>query len=48
MCTPRYMEAGVGGRVPHGSVLCPTLYNLHINDTSQLLGEHLSFFADDG
>jgi hypothetical protein len=34
-------------RVPQGSVLFPTLYNLYINDTPQLLGIHLALFADD-
>jgi hypothetical protein len=29
------------------SVLSPTLYNVYINDTPQLLGVHLTLFAED-
>jgi hypothetical protein len=43
MSTPRYMQAGV----PQGSVLAPTLYNLHINDTPLTTGVNLALFADD-
>jgi hypothetical protein len=32
--------------VPQGSVLSPTLYNLYINDTPQIIGVNLSLFAD--
>jgi hypothetical protein len=38
---PRYMQA----RVPQGSVLSPTLYNLYI-DTPQAPGVNLALFAD--
>jgi retron-type reverse transcriptase len=43
MSTPKEMRAGV----PQGSVLSPTLCNVYINNTSQTLGVHLAFFADD-
>jgi hypothetical protein len=43
MSTPRYMQAGV----PQGYVLSPTLYNLYINDKSQIPGMILALFADD-
>jgi hypothetical protein len=41
--TPRKMQA----RVPQGSVLSPTLFNMYINDTSQATGVHLALFTDD-
>jgi hypothetical protein len=41
--TPRVMQAGV----PQGSVLCPTFFNMHINDVPQIHGVHLALFADD-
>jgi hypothetical protein len=43
MSTPRIMKAGV----PQGSVLSPTLFNMHINDMPQASGVHLALFADD-
>jgi hypothetical protein len=43
LSTPRYMQA----RVPQGSVLSPTLYNLYINDTSKTPSVNLALFADD-
>jgi hypothetical protein len=43
MSTPRYMQAGV----PEGSVLSPTLYNLHKNYIPESHGVHLVLFADD-
>jgi hypothetical protein len=43
MPTPRCMQA----RVPQGSVLSPTLYNLYINDTHQTMGVNLALSADD-
>jgi hypothetical protein len=43
MSTPRDTQA----RVPQGSVLSPTLYNLYINDTPQTSGVYLGLFADD-
>jgi hypothetical protein len=43
MSIPRYMQA----RVPQGSVLSPTLYNLSINDTPQTPGMNLALFAND-
>jgi hypothetical protein len=43
MFTPREMQA----EVPQGSVLCPTLYNLYINDTRQTIGVNLALFTDD-
>jgi hypothetical protein len=43
MSTPRYVQAGV----PQSSILSPTLYNLHINDTPQTSGINLALFADD-
>jgi hypothetical protein len=42
MSTPREMTA----RVPQGSVLSPTLYNMYINDASQTPGIYLALFAD--
>jgi hypothetical protein len=42
MSTPRIMQA----RVPQGSVLSPTLFNMYIN-TPQAIGVHLALFADD-
>jgi hypothetical protein len=43
MSTPREMKA----RVPQGSVLSPTLYNLYIYDTPQTIDVSLALFADD-
>jgi hypothetical protein len=43
MSTPRIIKA----RVPQGSVLSPTLFNMYINDTPQAIGVHLALFADD-
>jgi hypothetical protein len=43
MSTPRDIKA----RVPQGSVLSPTLYNLYINDTPQTIGVNLALSADD-
>jgi hypothetical protein len=43
MSTPRIMKAGV----PQGSVVSPTLFNMHINDTPKTTCAHLTFFADD-
>jgi hypothetical protein len=43
MSMPREMQAGV----PQGSVLCPTLYNVYVNDPPQTQGVHLALFADD-
>jgi hypothetical protein len=43
MSTPRKMQAGV----PQGSVLSPTLFNMHINNAPQTHGVHLALFADD-
>jgi hypothetical protein len=34
-------------RMPQGSLLSPTLYNLYINDTPQAIGVHLALFVDD-
>jgi hypothetical protein len=34
-------------RVPQGSVLSPTLYNLYINDTPQTPGVNLALFESD-
>jgi hypothetical protein len=42
MSTPRIMQA----RVPQGSVLSPTLFNMYINDAHQTHGLHLALFAD--
>jgi hypothetical protein len=42
MSTSRDIKAGV----PQGSVLSPTLYNLYINDTHQIIGVNLALFAD--
>jgi hypothetical protein len=43
MSTPRITKAGV----PQGSILSPTLFNMHVNDTPQAIGVHLAIFADD-
>jgi hypothetical protein len=43
MSTRRCMQA----RVPQGSVLSPTLYNLYINDTPQTIGVNLALITDD-
>jgi hypothetical protein len=43
MPTPRKMQAGV----PQGSAISLTLFNMHINDASQICGVHLSRFAND-
>jgi hypothetical protein len=43
MSTPRIMKA----RVPQGSVLSRTLFNMCVNDTPQAIGVHLALFADD-
>jgi hypothetical protein len=43
MSSPKIMKAGV----PQGSVLPPTLFNMHINDMPQAIGVHLALFADD-
>jgi hypothetical protein len=43
MSMPRYLQAGV----PQGSILSPTLYNLHINDTPQTPDMNLALFVDD-
>jgi hypothetical protein len=43
MCCASWRQA----RVPQGSVLSPTLYNLYINDTLQTPGVNLALFADD-
>jgi hypothetical protein len=40
---PMDTQAGV----PQGSILFPTLYNLHINDTPQTPGVYLGLFVDD-
>jgi hypothetical protein len=37
------MQSGV----PESSVLPPTLYNIHINDTSQIPGVYLALFIYD-
>jgi hypothetical protein len=42
MSTPREIQAGV----PHGAVLSPTLFSMHINDTPAP-GVHLTLFVDD-
>jgi hypothetical protein len=36
------METGM----PQGSVLSPTVFNMYINDTPQIVGVHLALFAD--
>jgi hypothetical protein len=41
------MRRNIKSRVPQGSVLSPTLYNLYINDTPQPIGVNLALFADD-
>jgi hypothetical protein len=43
MSMPRCIQAAV----PQISVLSPTLYNLYINDTLQIIGVNLALFADD-
>jgi hypothetical protein len=43
MSAPRDIKA----RVPQGSALSPTLYNLYINGTPQTIGGNLALFADD-
>jgi retron-type reverse transcriptase len=43
MFTPRIMKA----RVPQGSILSPTLFNMYVNDTPQAIGVHLALFDDD-
>jgi hypothetical protein len=43
MSTPRDIKAGV----LQGSILSPTLYNLYINDTLQIVGINLALHADD-
>jgi hypothetical protein len=43
MSTPREMQA----RVPQGSVLSPTMFNLYIKDAPQTHGVHQALFADD-
>jgi hypothetical protein len=42
LSTPREIQAGV----PQGSVLAPTLSNLHIYDNTQITGVQLAVFAD--
>jgi hypothetical protein len=40
---PREMRAGV----PQASGLCPTLYNMYINDAPQIPGVYLALYTDD-
>jgi hypothetical protein len=40
---PRIMQA----RVPQGSVLYPTLFNMYINDTPKIIGVYIALFPDD-
>jgi hypothetical protein len=42
MSTPRIMQA----KVPQGSVLSLTLFNVYVNDTPQAIGVHLAYFVD--
>jgi hypothetical protein len=43
MSTPRVLPT----KVPNGSLLSTTLFNIYINDASQTDGVHLILFADD-
>jgi hypothetical protein len=43
MSTSRVMQAGV----PQGSVLFPTVFNMYINNATQIHGLNLALFADD-